>query len=130
MRIAEQQVRAGNIHQARQILERLELEYPGRRIDGLYCFVRGEAGRFGGPGLGKTVILTELIARIASQHGGYSVFAGVGERTREGNDLWLEFQESGVIDVKDSSKSRAALVYAFSMRLVLRRSRTRRHAFW
>ncbi len=53
----------------------------------------GKAGLFGGAGLGKTVILTELIARIASQHGGYSVFAGVGERTREGNDLWLEMQE-------------------------------------
>ena len=71
----------------------------------------GKAGLFGGAGLGKTVILTELIARIASQHGGYSVFAGVGERTREGNDLWLEFQESGVIDIKDPPKSKAALVY-------------------
>src|SRR5947209_11968074 len=60
-------------------------------IDLLTPLVRGgKAGLFGGAGLGKTVILTELIARIASQHGGYSVFAGVGERTREGNDLWLE----------------------------------------
>ena len=58
-------------------------------------FVRGgKAGLFGGAGLGKTVILTELIARIAAAHGGYSVFAGVGERTREGNDLWLEMQEA------------------------------------
>src|SRR5205814_593660 len=56
----------------------------------------GKAGLFGGAGLGKTVILTELIARIASQHGGYSVFAGVGERTREGNDLWLEMQETEI----------------------------------
>ena len=56
----------------------------------------GKAGLFGGAGLGKTVILTELIARIASQHGGYSVFAGVGERTREGNDLWLEMQETKI----------------------------------
>jgi len=63
-------------------------------IDLLPPFVRGgKAGLFGGAGLGKTVILTELIARIASAHGGYSVFAGVGERTREGNDLWLEMQE-------------------------------------
>ena len=63
-------------------------------IDLLTPLVRGgKAGLFGGAGLGKTVILTELIARIASQHGGYSVFAGVGERTREGNDLWLEMQE-------------------------------------
>src|SRR5262249_28611510 len=64
-------------------------------IDLLTPVVRGgKAGLFGGAGLGKTVILTELIARIASQHGGYSVFAGVGERTREGNDLWLEMQET------------------------------------
>ncbi|MEE9603578.1 MAG: F0F1 ATP synthase subunit beta, partial [Thermoguttaceae bacterium] len=63
-------------------------------IDLLTPFVRGgKAGLFGGAGLGKTVILTELIARIATAHGGYSVFAGVGERTREGNDLWLEMQE-------------------------------------
>ena len=62
-------------------------------IDLLTPFVRGgKAGLFGGAGLGKTVILTELIARIASAHGGYSVFAGVGRRTREGNDLWLEMQ--------------------------------------
>ncbi|MEN6406702.1 MAG: F0F1 ATP synthase subunit beta [Thermoguttaceae bacterium] len=66
-------------------------------IDLLTPFVRGgKAGLFGGAGLGKTVILTELIARIASAHGGYSVFAGVGERTREGNDLWLEMQESKI----------------------------------
>src|SRR5207248_10173888 len=74
-------------------------------IDLLTPFVRGgKAGLFGGAGLGKTVILTELIARIATQHGGYSVFAGVGERTREGTDLWLEMQETGVIE-------KAALVY-------------------
>ncbi len=66
-------------------------------IDLLTPLVRGgKAGLFGGAGLGKTVILTELIARIASQHGGYSVFAGVGERTREGNDLWLEMQETQI----------------------------------
>ena len=66
-------------------------------IDLLTPFVRGgKIGLFGGAGLGKTVILTELIARIASVHSGYSVFAGVGERTREGNDLWLEMQESKI----------------------------------
>jgi len=68
-------------------------------IDLLTPFVRGgKAGLFGGAGLGKTVILTELIARIASAHGGYSVFAGVGERTREGTDLWLEMQEAQIGD--------------------------------
>jgi len=71
----------------------------------------GKIGLFGGAGVGKTVIIMELINNIAMKHGGVSVFGGVGERTREGNDLWLEFQESGVIDVKDMSKSRAALVY-------------------
>jgi F-type H+-transporting ATPase subunit beta len=66
-------------------------------IDLLTPIVRGgKAGLFGGAGLGKTVILTELIARIARQHGGFSVFAGVGERTREGNDLWLEMQETKI----------------------------------
>ena len=71
----------------------------------------GKIGLFGGAGVGKTVIIMELIHNIALKHGGVSVFGGVGERTREGNDLWLEFQESGVIDIKDMSKSRAALVY-------------------
>jgi F-type H+-transporting ATPase subunit beta len=71
----------------------------------------GKIGLFGGAGVGKTVIIMELIHNIALKHGGVSVFGGVGERTREGNDLWLEFQESGVIDLKDPSKSRAALVY-------------------
>jgi F-type H+-transporting ATPase subunit beta len=58
----------------------------------------GKIGLFGGAGVGKTVIIMELINNIAKQHGGYSVFAGVGERTREGTDLYLEMQESGVID--------------------------------
>ena len=71
----------------------------------------GKIGLFGGAGVGKTVIIMELIHNIAMKHGGVSVFGGVGERTREGNDLWLEFQESGVIDMNDLSKSRAALVY-------------------
>ena len=64
----------------------------------------GKVGLFGGAGVGKTVLITELIHNIAKEHGGYSVFAGVGERTREGNDLWLEMNESGVID-------RTALVF-------------------
>jgi len=64
----------------------------------------GKIGLFGGAGVGKTVIIQELIRNIATQHGGFSVFAGVGERTREGNDLWLEMKESGVLD-------KTALVY-------------------
>ena len=71
----------------------------------------GKVGLFGGAGVGKTVIIMELINNVALQHGGFSVFAGVGERTREGNDLWHEMQESKVIDPKDFSKSKAALVY-------------------
>jgi F-type H+-transporting ATPase subunit beta len=81
-------------------------------IDLLEPYVQGgKIGLFGGAGVGKTVIIMELIHNIALKHGGVSVFGGVGERTREGNDLWIEFQESGVIDVNDASKSRAALVY-------------------
>jgi F-type H+-transporting ATPase subunit beta len=71
----------------------------------------GKIGLFGGAGVGKTVIIMELINNIAMKHGGVSVFGGVGERTREGNDLWLEFQESGVVNIKEFEKSRAALVY-------------------
>src|SRR5258708_7417494 len=71
----------------------------------------GKIGLFGGAGVGKTVVIMELIHNIALKHGGVSVFGGVGERTREGNDLWHEFQESGVIDINDWTKSRAALVY-------------------
>ena len=81
-------------------------------IDLLEPYPRGgKIGLFGGAGVGKTVIIQELINNIAKQHGGFSVFAGVGERTREGNDLWLEIQESGVIDIKDFAKSKAALIY-------------------
>jgi len=71
----------------------------------------GKIGLFGGAGVGKTVVIMELINNIAMQHGGVSVFAGVGERTREGNDLWLEMQESGVLDPKDYTKSKVALIY-------------------
>src|SRR5271170_3356960 len=81
-------------------------------IDLIQPFLKGgKIGLFGGAGVGKTVIIQELINNVAQQHGGFSVFAGVGERTREGNDLWIEFQESGVIDIKDFSKSKAALIY-------------------
>lgn len=71
----------------------------------------GKIGLFGGAGVGKTVLIMELINNIAKAHGGYSVFAGVGERTREGNDLYHEMMDSGVIDPDDFSKSKAALVY-------------------
>src|SRR5712691_8966017 len=81
-------------------------------IDLLTPLVRGgKAGLFGGAGLGKTVILTELIARIASQHGGFSVFAGVGERTREGNDLWLEMQETEIGKTGRSVLTQTAMVF-------------------
>ena len=75
---------------------RNEVFETGIKVIDLLCpFVRGgKTGLFGGAGLGKTVIIQELIARIAAEHGGYSVFAGVGERTREGNDLWLEMQDT------------------------------------
>jgi F-type H+-transporting ATPase subunit beta len=71
----------------------------------------GKIGLFGGAGVGKTVLIMELIHNVAMKHGGVSVFAGVGERTREGNDLWLEMTESGVIVPGNSEKSRAALIY-------------------
>ncbi|PYY12300.1 MAG: F0F1 ATP synthase subunit beta [Acidobacteria bacterium] len=81
-------------------------------IDMIQPFLKGgKIGLFGGAGVGKTVVIMELINNVAKQHGGYSVFAGVGERTREGNDLWLEMSESGVIKPGDSSASKAALVY-------------------
>ena len=81
-------------------------------IDLIEPYLRGgKIGLFGGAGVGKTVIIQELIYNLAKKHGGVSVFAGVGERTREGNDLWLEFQESGVLDVKNFEKSKAALIY-------------------
>jgi F-type H+-transporting ATPase subunit beta len=71
----------------------------------------GKTGLFGGAGVGKTVIIMELINNVAMKHGGVSVFSGVGERTREGNDLWLEMSESGVIVPGDPEKSKAALIY-------------------
>jgi F-type H+/Na+-transporting ATPase subunit beta len=81
-------------------------------IDLIQPFLKGgKIGLFGGAGVGKTVIIQELINNVATSHGGVSVFAGVGERTREGTDLWNEFEESGVINSKDREKSKAALVY-------------------
>ncbi|HVP56032.1 MAG TPA: F0F1 ATP synthase subunit beta [Candidatus Eisenbacteria bacterium] len=81
-------------------------------IDLIQPFLKGgKIGLFGGAGVGKTVIIMELINNVALQHGGFSVFAGVGERTREGNDLWLEMQESGVVNIKEPAKSKAALIY-------------------
>jgi F-type H+-transporting ATPase subunit beta len=81
-------------------------------IDLIQPFLKGgKIGLFGGAGVGKTVVIMELINNVAKNHGGFSVFAGVGERTREGNDLWLEMTESGVIKPGDPSKSKAALIY-------------------
>ena len=92
---------------------RLEMFETGIKvIDLLEPYLRGgKIGLFGGAGVGKTVIIMELINNIAMKHGGVSVFSGVGERTREGNDLWLEMQESGVIDPHDYTKSKCALIY-------------------
>ena len=81
-------------------------------VDLLEPYTRGgKTGLFGGAGVGKTVIIMELINNVAMQHGGYSVFSGVGERTREGNDLWLEMTESGVIDPDSWENSKASLIY-------------------
>ncbi len=81
-------------------------------VDLLEPYLRGgKIGLFGGAGVGKTVVIMELINNIAMKHGGVSVFAGVGERTREGNDLWLEMQESGIVDPSDWTKSKVALIY-------------------
>ena len=95
-----------------QSTELLMFETGIKVIDLLEPYLRGgKIGLFGGAGVGKTVIIMELIHNIALKHGGVSVFGGVGERTREGNDLWLEMQESGVINTEEPDKSRAALVY-------------------
>ncbi|OPZ78096.1 MAG: ATP synthase subunit beta [Alphaproteobacteria bacterium ADurb.Bin438] len=81
-------------------------------IDLLEPYSRGgKIGLFGGAGVGKTVVIMELINNIAKAHGGLSVFAGVGERTREGNDLYHEMMESGLIDLENPEKSKVALVY-------------------
>jgi len=81
-------------------------------IDLIQPFLKGgKIGLFGGAGVGKTVVIMELINNVAKNHGGFSVFAGVGERTREGNDLWLEMSESGVIKPGKPAESKAALIY-------------------
>src|SRR3974390_3638 len=81
-------------------------------IDLIQPFLKGgKIGFFGGAGGGQTGGIMELINNVALQHGGFSVFAGVGERTREGNDLWLEMQESVVVNIKEPGKSKAALIY-------------------
>ena len=81
-------------------------------IDLLTPFIRGgKSGLFGGAGLGKTVVIQELIARIARQHGGYSVFAGVGERTREGTDLWMEMQEAAIGDTGKKVIDQTVMVF-------------------
>jgi len=91
----------------------LELFETGLKVvDLLEPYLKGgKTGLFGGAGVGKTVIIMELINNVAMKHGGVSVFSGVGERTREGNDLWLEFTESKVIVPGDPGKSKAALIY-------------------
>jgi F-type H+-transporting ATPase subunit beta len=98
------------IHRAPPLLEEqattIKQFETGLKVVDLLCPfpLGGKIGLFGGAGVGKTVLMQELIRNIATEHSGYSVFAGVGERTREGNDLWLEMKESGVID-------KTALVY-------------------
>ncbi|MEX1664203.1 F0F1 ATP synthase subunit beta [Zhongshania arctica] len=90
-----------------------ELLETGIKVIDLVCpFARGgKVGLFGGAGVGKTVNMMELINNIATEHSGLSVFAGVGERTREGNDFYHEMQEAGVVNVKEFSKSKVAMVY-------------------
>jgi F-type H+/Na+-transporting ATPase subunit beta len=102
-------------------------------VDLIQPFLKGgKIGLFGGAGVGKTVFIQELINNVAKQHGGYSVFAGVGERTREGNDLWLEMSESGVIKPGKPDESKAALIYGQMTeppgRRILPRRGGRRHA--
>jgi F-type H+-transporting ATPase subunit beta len=92
---------------------RVQLFETGIKVIDLLCpYTRGgKTGLFGGAGVGKTVLLTELIRNAAIEKGGFSVFAGVGERTREGNDLYREFREGGVINLDQLEKSQAVLVY-------------------
>lgn len=96
-----------------ELSPKTEMFETGIKVIDLLCpFVRGgKTGLFGGAGVGKTVIIQELIARIATKYGGYSVFAGVGERSREGNDLWLEMQKTHIGDSKDSVLDHTCLVF-------------------
>ncbi len=113
--IGEQQRSA--IHRAAPTYEELaasdELLETGIKVIDLVCpFAKGgKVGLFGGAGVGKTVNMMELINNIATEHSGLSVFAGVGERTREGNDFYYEMQESGVVNVEEMDKSKVAMVY-------------------
>ncbi|MEM6794235.1 MAG: F0F1 ATP synthase subunit beta [Acidobacteriota bacterium] len=106
-----------SIHQPAPTLEKLspktEIFETGIKVIDLLCpLVRGgKAGLFGGAGVGKTVIIQELIARLARFHSGYSCFAGVGERTREGNDLWLEMQEAKIGDTGKSVIDQTVMVF-------------------
>ncbi|MGB0184042.1 MAG: F0F1 ATP synthase subunit beta, partial [Opitutales bacterium] len=90
-----------------------EILETGIKVIDLICpFTKGgKVGAFGGAGVGKTVVIMELINNIAKAHGGYSVFAGVGERSREGNDLYHEMSDAGVIDQENIANSKVALVY-------------------
>lgn len=105
------------IHRAAPTYEELaasdELLETGIKVIDLVCpFAKGgKVGLFGGAGVGKTVNMMELINNIATEHSGLSVFAGVGERTREGNDFYYEMQESGVVNVEEMEKSKVAMVY-------------------
>ena len=105
------------IHRAAPTYEELaasdELLETGIKVIALVCpFAKGgKVGLFGGAGVGKTVNMMELINNIATEHSGLSVFAGVGERTREGNDFYYEMQESGVVNVEEMDKSKVAMVY-------------------
>ncbi len=111
-----EQARA-SIHRAAPTYDELaasnELLETGIKVIDLVCpFAKGgKVGLFGGAGVGKTVNMMELINNIATEHSGLSVFAGVGERTREGNDFYFEMQESGVVNVEDAKKSKVAMVY-------------------
>jgi F-type H+-transporting ATPase subunit beta len=105
------------IHRAAPLLAdqdtKAEILETGIKVIDLICpFIKGgKAGAFGGAGVGKTVVILELINNIAKAHGGYSVFAGVGERSREGNDLYHEMSEAGVIKQDNLAESKVALVY-------------------
>ncbi|MCF7954395.1 MAG: F0F1 ATP synthase subunit beta, partial [Phycisphaerae bacterium] len=106
-----------SIHQAPpkfvELSAKSEMFETGIKVIDLLCpFVKGgKTGLFGGAGVGKTVLIQELIARIATEHGGYSVFAGVGERTREGNDLWLEMQATKIGDTDVSVLDNTCMVF-------------------
>jgi F-type H+/Na+-transporting ATPase subunit beta len=96
-----------------ELLPRTEMFETGIKVIDLLCpfVLGGKTGLFGGAGVGKTVVVQELIARIATKHGGFSVFAGVGERTREGNDLWLEMQRTHIADSEDTVLDHTCLIF-------------------